>query len=295
MDAEAVNRLRAFSRIMAERTGTVTDSFLGRGRPMGESRVLWEIGHGVDLRDLRARLGLDSGYMSRVLRSLTRQRLITVKAGERDRRVRRVALTKSGRAEVRAIDRLSNGAARKILEPLAETQRKKLLNAIEVVGKILEASAVTVAFEDPRAADSQWCLEQYYAELRVRFKEGFDPVRDPVDNREMMPPGGVLAIARLHDRPVGCAALRFHAGAPPEVKRMWVAPEARGLGIAKRLLGALEDRARKTGAKAVQLETNRALKEAIALYRSMGYREIPPFNDVPYAHHWFEKSLKARS
>lgn len=291
MEREAVKRVRAFSRLLAERTGTITDSFLGRGRPMGESRVLWEIGHGVDLRDLRARLGLDSGYVSRVLRSLTRQRLITVKPGAQDRRVRRVTLTSSGRKEVRAIDRLSDDVARKILAPLDAAQRAKLVDAMQAVQNILEASAVTIALEDPRDADARWCLEQYFAELRVRFEEGFDPVRDPVDDAEMRPPGGVLAIARLHERPVGCAALRFHPKAPPEVKRMWVAPHARGLGIAKRLLGALEDYARKAGAKSVQLETNRALKEAIALYRSMGYREVPPFNDVPYAHHWFEKEV----
>jgi ribosomal protein S18 acetylase RimI-like enzyme len=72
---------------------------------------------------------------------------------------------------------------------------------------------------------------------------------------------------------------------------MWVAPSARGLGLGRRLLGELEARAAGAGARVVQLETNGSLSEAIALYRAAGYREVPPFNDEPYAHHWFEKAL----
>ena len=81
-------------------------------------------------------------------------------------------------------------------------------------------------------------------------------------------------------------------GAPAELKRMWVAPEYRGLGLGRRLLLELERHARRAGARAVRLETNRALKEAIQLYRRSGYREVTAFNDEPYAHHWFEKRLR---
>jgi ribosomal protein S18 acetylase RimI-like enzyme len=74
---------------------------------------------------------------------------------------------------------------------------------------------------------------------------------------------------------------------------MWIAPSARGLGLGRRLLAELEEHARRRGARAVRLETNRALVEAIALYRSAGYVETEPFNDEPYADHWFEKELVA--
>ena len=73
---------------------------------------------------------------------------------------------------------------------------------------------------------------------------------------------------------------------------MWVAEAVRGLGIGRRLLAELESRAAAAGARAVQLETNRSLTEAISLYRSAGYREVDAFNDEPYADHWFEKSLE---
>jgi L-amino acid N-acyltransferase YncA len=73
---------------------------------------------------------------------------------------------------------------------------------------------------------------------------------------------------------------------------MWVAPSTRGLGLGRRLLTELERLARDHGARMIRLETHRSLSEAIALYRSAGYHEVPPFNDEPYAHHWFEKRLR---
>jgi ribosomal protein S18 acetylase RimI-like enzyme len=72
---------------------------------------------------------------------------------------------------------------------------------------------------------------------------------------------------------------------------MWVAREARGLGLGRQLLSELEERARSRGYRLIRLETERSLTEAQALYRSSGYAEVPPFNDERYAHHWFEKRL----
>ena len=75
---------------------------------------------------------------------------------------------------------------------------------------------------------------------------------------------------------------------------MWVAEPARGLGIARRLLAALENDAVASGASTAHLETNKTLVEAIALYRAAGYVEVPAFNEEPFAHHWFEKRLRLR-
>jgi GNAT superfamily N-acetyltransferase len=95
----------------------------------------------------------------------------------------------------------------------------------------------------------------------------------------------------LRGEPVGCGAVKHHPGAPSELKRMWVAESSRGLGIGRRLLTDLEACAVRSGASTARLETNRALIEAIAMYRSAGYVEVPAFNDEPFAHHWFEKQL----
>jgi ribosomal protein S18 acetylase RimI-like enzyme len=107
----------------------------------------------------------------------------------------------------------------------------------------------------------------------------------------MRPPAGVFLIATVRGDPIGCGALKFHGDEPTELKRMWVAPTARGLGVGRRLLRELERRAFGHGGNTVRLETNRALTEAIAMYRAAGYREVDAFNDEPYADHWFEKHL----
>lgn len=293
MDISAVRPIRSFNRTVAERIGALHDRFLGRNRPMAESRTLWEIGpEGTEVRSLRARLDLDSGYMSRLLRSLERQGLITVAASPADRRVRRVRLTEAGMAERAELDRRSDDVARSFLEPLNESQRARLVAAMTEVERLLRASMVSFAIEDPTAPEARWCFEQYFSELNARFEAGFDPSRSiPADAHELTLPAGLLLIARLRDQPVGCGALKLHPGAPAELKRMWVAPEARGLGLGRRLLVELERHARNQGVEALRLETNRSLKEAIALYRSCGYREVEAFNDEPYAHHWFEKPL----
>jgi DNA-binding MarR family transcriptional regulator/GNAT superfamily N-acetyltransferase len=293
MDAVAIRQVRSFNRTVAERIGALDDRFLRRARPIGEARVLWEVGpDGADVKALRGRLGLDSGYLSRVLRSLQGQGLITVRPTLEDRRDRRARLTPAGLRERTELDRRSDSLAVRILEALTDRQRSALMTAMGEVERLLEASMVAFATEDPTTPDARWCLDQYAAELNRRFEAGYDPALSiPVDAHELTPPAGVLVIARLRDRPVGRGSLKFHEGNPAELKRMWIAPEARGLGVGRRLLCELERHAVANRASVVRLETNRVLTEAIALYRSAGYVEVDAFSAEPYAHYWFEKRL----
>jgi DNA-binding MarR family transcriptional regulator/GNAT superfamily N-acetyltransferase len=293
MRVAEIERIRRFNRAVAEGIGALHNDYLGRGRPLGEARVLWEVGaDGAEVRELRERLGFDSGYLSRLLRSLERQRLVRVRAAQSDRRLRRVELTTRGRRERQILDARSDAIAQRILEPLTSKQRAAFLSAASTIEQLLQPSMVQFTLERPSSADAQWCWKQYFAELNDRFEAGFDPARAlPVDAREVTPPGGAIIIARLHGRPIGSGSIKTPPQAPAYIKRMWIAREARGLGVGRRLLAALEDHARSVGARVVQLETNRALQEAIALYRSAGFVEVPPFNAEPYAHHWFEKRL----
>jgi DNA-binding MarR family transcriptional regulator len=288
-----VQRVRRFNRTVTQRVGALEEGYLGRGRPLGASRLLWELGDaGLDARSLRVRLGLDSGYLSRLLRSLEREGLVAVEPHGGDRRVRVVRLTEAGRAERALLDRRSDELARSLLEPLAEPERTQLVEAMAQVERLLAAGAVEVAVEDPRSDAARFCIREYFAELEERFEDGFDPALSVLpDVGELAEPRGLLLVARLRGEPVGCGGLRLQTGGPPELKRMWVSPAVRGLGLGRRLLRELEDHARRHGACALRLETNEALAEAIALYRSAGYFEIDPFNDEPYAHHWFEKRL----
>ncbi|MFI5691150.1 GNAT family N-acetyltransferase [Kribbella sp. NPDC051586] len=288
-----VVEVRRFNRMVTQRVGALQEDYLARGRPLGEDRVLWEIGaDGCDVRTLRARLDLDSGYLSRLLRSLTSAGLVQVEPSAVDARVRMATLTRKGLAERRVLDARSDELAASILEPLDERQRDRLVKAMDEVTRLLTASMVQVEIVDPRLPIAQYCLDAYFAELGRRFEAGFDPARSiSADNAELTLPAGLLLVATLRSEPVGCGALKLHGSEPAELKRMWVSPDARGLGLGRRLLAELERTAAAHGATAARLETNRNLTEAIALYRSAGYEEVAAFNTEPYAHHWFEKPL----
>src|SRR5215471_472870 len=226
MDQGLIESVRRFNRTVTQRIGALDESFLSRGRPLGQARVLWEIGQGrTRVRALRSRLGLDSGYLSRLLRALEADGLIVVSAAEGDRRVRVVRLTQAGLAEHAELDRRSDDMAAAILGPLTARQRGRLTAAMDEAERLLTASMIRVAAADPRHPSARYCLRAYFTELSRRFDNGFDPDRSiPAEDRDLTPPAGVLLVATLHDEPVGCGALKYHGDAPAEVKRMWVSP-----------------------------------------------------------------------
>ncbi len=287
-----IARVREFNRAVTQRVGALDGRFLGRARSLGASRLLFEIGeNGSEVRELRARLALDSGYTSRLLRTLQTQGLILLRPSTRDSRVRTATLTEAGRGERALLNRLSDEAAASMLAALSEKQRRTLVEAMGTVVRLLKAGSVVLTLEDAGSTTAKACLEHYYRELDERFDTGFDPERslNPAA-REMTPPAGYFVVARLHGEAVGCGGLKFRSGYG-EIKRLWVAGASRGLGIARRILGHLEGLARERDLPVVRLDTNKTLTEAIALYRRSGYYEIERFNDEPYAHHWFEKRL----
>jgi DNA-binding MarR family transcriptional regulator/GNAT superfamily N-acetyltransferase len=293
MEPDMIGQVRSFNRAVTQRAGALSDAFLSRGRPLGQARVLWEIGPaGRDVRLLRSRLDLDSGYLSRLLRSLENDGLVAVEQSQADGRVRTAHLTARGLAERAELDRRSDEVATSILEPLSARQRTRLVAAMAEVERLLAASTVQVAVTEPRHPDARACLQAYFSELSHRFDGGFDPARSiSADDGELTPPAGLLLVATLHGEPVGCGALKFHGDGPTELKRMWVSPSVRGLGVGRRLLAQLEWRSLEHGSRVIHLETNKALTEAVAMYRAAGYREVDAFNGEPYADHWFEKVL----
>src|SRR6266568_2508825 len=203
MDPCMVDQVRRFNRTVTQRIGALSDSFLSRDRPLGQARLLWEIGpDGSDLRLLRSRLDLDSGYLSRLLRALENDGLVTVEQSRSDGRVHTARLTDRGLAERAVLDRRSDDAAVSILGPLSAPQRSRIVTAMAEVERLLAASAIQVSVCDPRHPDARSCLRAYFSELGRRFDSGFDPARSiSADDKELSPPACLLLVATLPSGP----------------------------------------------------------------------------------------------
>jgi DNA-binding MarR family transcriptional regulator/GNAT superfamily N-acetyltransferase len=293
MTQAMVDQIRRFNRTVTERVGALDDEFLGRERPLGQARLLWEIGtEGCEVRLLRSRMRLDSGYMSRLLRALEADDLIELTPRADDRRTRVARLTPAGAAERALLDERSDALARSLLAALSPPQQERLVAAMRDVERLLTAGGVAIVPVDPEHEDARHCLREYVAELNRRSERGFDPaVGATALAHEVRPPAGRFFVAYLAGEAVGCGAVKHSAGAPSEIKRMWLSPRVRGLGLGRRLLQQLEAGARAGGAGTARLETSAVLTEALALYRSAGWVEVPAFNDEPFADHWFEKTF----
>ena len=286
--------MRRFNRTVTQRVGALDDRFLARDRPLAEARMLWEIGpDGCEVRSLRSRLELDSGHASRLLRSLEADGLVEVVPSAADGRVRLARLTRAGLAERAVVDARSDELARSFLEPLTTAQRDRLVAAMAEVERLLTAAMVAIRPVDPAGPDARFCIRAYFAELDRRSGTAFDPARGTsAEPHELRPPNGLFLVAYLRSEPIGCGAVKHHDGRAVGHQAAVGGGAARGLGLGRRLLGALEAEAERHGVRGVRLDTHRALTEAIALYRSSGYVEVPAFNDEPFAHHWFEKLLR---
>lgn len=291
MSSDPVSRFRRFARSVTSEVGALDTSFLGRGRPLGAARVLNAIGHGrSDIADIRDYLALDSGLMSRLLRSLEEEGLVQTRPDPADGRRRVASLTPSGQREFQAYEALSNTRAEALLA--RHPHPEALLAAMDLVASALGRDRIALEPMDPRSAPARYCLAEYYGELARRFETGFDVSlsADP-DATDMMPPRGEFLVAMSDGMPIGCVGLKGTDKGYAEIKRLWIAPSARGLGLAKRLMDAIEQAARTLDIAVLRLDTNRALPEAIRLYRTTGWTEIERFNDDPYPDFFFEKRI----
>ena len=288
--------LRRFNRTYTQRVGALDDSFLGLGWPLGASRLIFEIGERpTSVLELRERLDLDSGYLSRLLRRLARAGVVDVRPDPADRRRRLVTLTAEGRRVRRELDRRSERQAAALIEPLTARQRERLAEALATADLLVRAATVHLREVRPDDPVAVAATAHYFGELDARFPGGFD-AGGAVDHDAvaMAPPGGVFVVATSDGEPVACGGVQPLDGRTGEVKRMWVHPEWRGAGLGSRMLRHLEDRARDLGHRRVVLDTNGTLVEAIAMYRNAGYEPVERYNDNPYAEAWFAKALDLR-
>jgi DNA-binding MarR family transcriptional regulator/GNAT superfamily N-acetyltransferase len=289
----ATATLRHFNRTYTQRIGLLEESFLGLGMPLAAARLVFEIGPtGTIVRELRDRLGLDSGYLSRLLRTLENRGLVVVEPDLDDSRRRRVALTPRGRSTYRRLDDRSERLAEGILQPLSERQRDRLTAALATADLLVRAATVELRRVDPRSPLATLAVDQYFAELNRRFPNGFDAAAARAADTAAIDDGTtVFVVASSDGKPIGCGGVQQLAPATGEIKRMWVHPAWRGAGLGSRVLRYLEAVAVELGYLTIRLDTNGTLTDAIALYERAGYHRIARYNDNPYAQVWLEKSL----
>ncbi len=291
MPPDPAARIRRFHRAVTREAGALDASFLGRGRPLGVARVLWQIPRqSGDLTAIRAGLGLDSGQFSRILRSLEREGLITLARHEGDGRRRLARLTGAGADEVALYNRLSDDSAKGLVA--AAPNSAVFLAAMDLIATVLNRGQTEVRLADPDDPAAQACLQAYF-DLLVAQIDGMRhdhlPLPDPHADR-YRPPNGAFLIAWSDDLAIGCVSLRTLVPGLGEVKRLWVAPDARGQGLARRLMLAVEEQARKLGMTQLKLDTNAGLTDAIALYQKTGWSPTQAYSGFPSTH-WFAKSL----
>ncbi|WP_205563155.1 bifunctional helix-turn-helix transcriptional regulator/GNAT family N-acetyltransferase [Cohaesibacter haloalkalitolerans] len=291
MLSDPIARTRRFHRAVTTEAGVLDASFLGRGRPLGPARVLNAIGRGIsDIGEIRAYLRLDSGLMSRLLRGLEEEGLVTVESSETDARRRSVALTEAGAAEFAAYEALSDKQAADIVA--RHPHPEVLLQAMDIVATALGFERTTIEIVSPLDPRAIVCLEAYYAELARRLKSGFDVnlSADP-EARDMEHPRGAFLLAMQDGMPIGCIGLKGTDKGYAELKRLWIAPTARGMGLAQRMMREAEAKARDLGIACLRLDTNSVLSDAVAMYHKLGWSEIERFNEDPYPDLFFEKRL----
>ncbi|WP_316861543.1 bifunctional helix-turn-helix transcriptional regulator/GNAT family N-acetyltransferase [uncultured Cohaesibacter sp.] len=290
---DSIARTRRFHRAVTTEAGVLDASFLGRGRPLGPARVLNAIGRGIsDVAEIRKYLRLDSGLMSRLLRGLEEEGLITVETSDSDGRRRYAHFTEAGYAEFAAYEALSDKQAADIIA--RHPRPEILLEAMDIVSTALGFDRTVfeeVSPLDPRAIA---CLEAYYSELAQRLENGFDVSlsADP-EARDMERPRGSFFIALSDGMPIGCVGLKGTDKGYAEIKRLWVSPSARGMGLARTMMEKVEQAAVPLGINLLRLDTNSVLHEAVAMYQKLGWREIERFNEDPYPDFFFEKRLQA--
>jgi DNA-binding MarR family transcriptional regulator/GNAT superfamily N-acetyltransferase len=285
--------LRRFNRSYTQRIGALDDSFLGTGLPLGTARLLYELGSRPGtVQDLRVRLGLDSGYLSRMLRRLEEEGLADTAVDETDRRRRLVRLTAKGRRRWASLEQRSQEKAATLVEALTPRHRERLARALAEAELLVRAATVSLDDVEPTAPLAVRAVGSYFAELDRRFPDGFDATGlATTDADQLRAPHGVFVVATSDGEPVACGGVQTIGPGIGEIKRMWVHESWRGAGLGTRLLRHLEQRARDLGHRLVRLDTNQTLAEAITLYERAGYQQIARYNDNPKATHFFEKPL----
>ncbi len=289
---DAIARLRRFNRVVTREIGALDTSYLGRGRPLSSARVLQLVkASGTDVAELRNRLDLDTGLLSRLLRALETEGLVRLETDPTDGRRRIALLTPAGQAEWQIYDQLGHAKAQQVFDH-AGPRQDALIAAMDLIATVMLQDQVEIRDADPNDPAALHCLSAYF-QILLAMNAAITPSMLPLplpDSEKYRPPQGAFLIAWSDDLPIGCVSLHPLEPGIAEVKRLWVDPTARGQGLARRLMRAIESRARDMGFIGLKLDSHTDLAAAIALYRSDGWLETAPYTGFP-ANIWMAKRL----
>lgn len=294
--AQRVDTVRRFNRFYTRRIGVLRGGLLGSPYSLAEARVLYEVAHrdGPTAAELGRDLSFDGGYLSRLLRGLEHNGLIARTRSTSDGRRSHLALTAKGRRAFATLNSRSNEEVAALLGGLSDAAQQDLVSALETAEAVLEArpaARVPYLLRTHEPGDIGWVIGQHgalyareygwdgtfealVAEIAARFVRTFDSKRER------------CWIAERDGRNVGSVFLVRKSETIAQLRLLIVAPEARGLGIGKRLVGECERFARQAGYRKIVLWTNRGLDAARHIYEAAGYRLV---REEP--HHSFGRDL----
>jgi DNA-binding MarR family transcriptional regulator/predicted GNAT family acetyltransferase len=276
--AVQVERFRAFNRFHTRLVGALDEHLLDSPFTLTEARVLFELGRGapLEIRELRARSGLDAGYLSRILAAFEERGLVLRERSAADARAVVVTLTGEGRAAYRELDRGSAAENAELLARLAPADRERLLRAADEIEALLAERAGEVTIRTAGSGDYGWLVERHgvlyaeeygwdvtfeglVAEIAGAFARGHDPVRERA------------WIAELDGRRAGCILCVRQDDETAKLRVLLVEPWARGHGIGSRLVAECIEFARAAGYRRMVLWTNDVLADARRIYERAGF------------------------
>ena len=275
-----VDAIREFSRFYTRTVGALEDGYLHSSYSLAEARVLFELGQRAetDTAELRQGLGLDPGYMSRLLSRLESDGLVVRTRSRTDARRQSLTLTPAGRAAYEVLDKASSDDVERLLARLDRTDRDELVASLRTIQQILgdRQPPGTVVIRPPRAGDLGWIVEAHgrlYAE-EYGYNASFEAlvariVADFADSDDHLRQAGW--IAEVDGRRAGCILCTRADDTTAQLRTLLVTPQARGLGLGSRLVDECLRFARQAGYLRMKLWTNDILDGARRLYVRAGF------------------------
>jgi DNA-binding MarR family transcriptional regulator/GNAT superfamily N-acetyltransferase len=291
--AAHVAAMRGFNRFYTARLGLLNRRHLDGEFSLTEARILYEISANpqITATTLRAALRLDAGYISRLLSSLAKRKLVRQAASAQDGRERMLTLSPLGEKKVAFLNEQSAVQIEAIFDGMNAIDRKTLIQSLATAQSILtpeQTSMVRIVRLSKMDDDVLRLINEYYEAINVTKRDTPATIKKIIQDKR----SGVW-LAYLDSQAVGCVVLKAlpSMSSAAECKRLYVQPQARDHGLANSMLDALETFAHDKGLTWIYLDSFDVLKAAVALYKKRGYVPCDRYNDNPQATIFLRKKV----